>query len=74
MGVLKPQSSGQPDKAANSIIARAAEVAAFILFLFAALVTLVIVAVAAPLALAISAIAGLFAGNSDRNGWRPASA
>lgn len=74
MGVLESQTSGQPDKTANSIFTRAAEVAAFILFLFIALVMLVTVAVAAPLALAISAVAGLFAGNSDRNGWRPAGA
>lgn len=74
MGVLESHSSGQPDKTENSIFTRAAEVAAFILFLFVALVTLVTVAIAAPLALAISALAGLFAGNRDRNGWRPAGA
>lgn len=76
MGVLKTQTSGQPDtnKKTNSTFTRVAEAAAFILFLIIAVVALAVLAVAAPLALAISALMGLFAGNRDHNDWRPAGA
>lgn len=76
MGVLdqrKPRQSGVL-KQSSSTYERIADALVFIILLLFAVVALAVVAVAAPIALAFSALAGLLTHNQDRNGWRPAGA
>ncbi len=46
----------------------------FLGFLIVSALAIAVVAIAAPVVLAISAIAGLISKNADRAGWRPAGA
>lgn len=76
MGVLdqrKPRQSGVLIQS-SSAYERIADALVFIILLLFAVVALAVVAVAAPVALAFSALAGLLTQNQDRNGWRPAGA
>lgn len=65
LGVLK-QSSSTYERIADALV--------FIILLLFAVVALVVVAVAAPIALTFSALAGLLTQNQDCSGWRPAGA
>lgn len=63
---VKPHSETAMSRAAGGVIF-------FAVFLLSAL-ALAAVAVAAPVVLALSALAGLIAGNKSGNGWRSAGA
>jgi len=65
---------GKPGGLGRAHIARVADFLIFFTILALSAIAVVVLAVTAPIALAVSAIAGLFHKNGDRGQWRPASA
>lgn len=76
MGVLDQHEPRQPDtlKQSGSKYERILDALVLVLFLVLAVAVLALVVVCAPIALALSVLAGLFTRNRGGNDWRPASA
>jgi len=62
----------QPDGPGRASVMRAMDFLIFFTILALSAIAVVVLAVTAPVALAVSAITGLFHKNGDRGQWRPA--
>ena len=76
MGIVEQRTTRQlePLKQTNSTFDRITDLFVFLFSIVVAIAVLAAVFIAAPIALALSVLAGLLTHNRDRNGWRSANA